>query len=81
MNICIRRNGGVFEAESRLWCVLTVFFMIGSLEVDRFQGLLYRRPTLHLRALGIGWRLSEPSQHWGACHGLGNCRMRVSGCL
>jgi hypothetical protein len=50
----------VFEAESHLWCVFTVFCMIGNLQVDRSQGVLYRRPTLHMRALGIGWHLSEP---------------------
>ncbi|KAJ7347580.1 MFS general substrate transporter [Mycena albidolilacea] len=56
MNICIRRNGGVFEAESRLWaCYIAVpLYTCGLLVLGgAFQN------HLSIGALVMGWGIAE----------------------
>ncbi len=75
MNRSIRRNAGVFEAESRLWCVLSSVCLAYVAETS--QGLLYFYPAIHLRFCRVGRFVPGSPQCWCTDYGLGNRGNRV----
>lgn len=73
MNLSIKRNGGVFEAESRLWCVALIICKNGHVE-EQYRACYIAVPLyicgfvvvgaafenhLSIGALVMGWGIAE----------------------
>ena len=70
MNMGIRKNKGVFEAEARLWLVdSSVCMTFDCLRL--LQDLLHRHPAVHLRLRYSRSFSPEALEHWWTHHGMG----------
>jgi len=75
MNVCVRRNNGVFEAESRLWYApLTNREGRTIHSYPLIQGMLYSRPPIHLRLCPTRRVLPKAPEHRRFGVWMGYCR-------